>query len=633
VKKIAKRALSGLLAVIMVVSLLCVGAQAETITEKSSDNSTSLNAQSINLGDEINGKISEKGDVDFYKFTLTEEGCVTFKITSYVQFYSLIIYDTNGDQVWKSLSNEYNSVVGYITNTYSIDLASGTYYLSVDGEHHGVINAYRYFTGNYMIQTSFISANTNEMEGNNSVTDATPITFGSEIRGQIALNDTSDFYTFTLTESGEVTIDFTSYIEYYSIFIYDLDGNEVWVSQNNPYNSVVGYISNTHKIDLTSGVYFVKVDGQRYGVIIDYRYHTGNYTFQTSFVPAKTNETEPNNSTATANPITLNYEIHGQIAINDSEDYFSFTLAESRSIVLNITSYIQWTSVFLYTEDGNEVWSSQNKEYNASIGYLQNTKKIDLNAGLYYLKVSRSKKSSTGNYTLWLNAYCTSDADHIWNGGEVTTQPTTTTTGVKTYTCTVCGETKTEEIAKLPASDTNSSATTTFTDVPSSQYYYDPVYWAVGKGITNGTGGSSFSPNANCTRGQIVTFLWRAAGEPEPTTTVNPFTDVSEKDYYYKAVLWAYENGITTGATSTTFNPKGNCTRGQIVTFLWRYANKPTANASGAFSDVKTGEYYTSAVYWAVANGITNGMSSTTFVPGGTCTRGQAVTFLYRYAK
>jgi hypothetical protein len=180
----------------------------------------------------------------------------------------------------------------------------------------------------------------------------------------------------------------------------------------------------------------------------------------------------------------------------------------------------------------------------------------------------------------------------------------------------------------IPDNDQN----TGFSDVLSGKYYYDPVIWAVGNNITTGTSATTFSPELNCSRGQIVTFLWRLAGEPEPTTTVNPFTDVSEKDYYYKAVLWAYENGITTGASATTFNPKGNCTRGQIVTFLWRYADEPTANASGVFTDVKSGAYYTSAVYWAVANGITNGMSTNTFVPGGTCTRGQAVTFLYRYA-
>ena len=177
-----------------------------------------------------------------------------------------------------------------------------------------------------------------------------------------------------------------------------------------------------------------------------------------------------------------------------------------------------------------------------------------------------------------------------------------------------------------------------FTDVPEGQYYYEPVLWAIGQEpqITTGTSADRFSPNATCTRAQVVTFLWRAMGEPEPAKKDNPFTDVKEGQYYYKAVLWAVEKGITTGTSATTFSPDSGCTRGQVVTFLHRAKGTPTPGSSvNPFTDVKSGQYYYDAVLWAVNHSpqITNGTSATTFSPNATCTRGQIVTFLYRSMK
>ena len=170
----------------------------------------------------------------------------------------------------------------------------------------------------------------------------------------------------------------------------------------------------------------------------------------------------------------------------------------------------------------------------------------------------------------------------------------------------------------------------TFTDVPADAYYADAVQWAVDEGITGGINATTFAPNSGCTRGQVVTFLWRAAGEPEPSTTVNPFTDVSADAYNYKAILWAYENGITGGTTATTFAPNATCTRAQIVTFLYRADGAQTVAGGNAFTDVPADAYYADAVNWAVAEGITGGTTATTFAPNATCTRAQVVTFLYR---
>lgn len=170
-----------------------------------------------------------------------------------------------------------------------------------------------------------------------------------------------------------------------------------------------------------------------------------------------------------------------------------------------------------------------------------------------------------------------------------------------------------------------------FTDVKSTAYYYEPVLWAVENNITGGTSATTFSPNASCTRGQIVTFLWAAAGRPEPKSANNPFTDVKSSAYYYKAVLWAVENGITSGTSATTFSPNNTCTRGQVVTFLWAAKGRPEPETtSNSFSDVKSSDYYYRAVLWAVENGITSGVGNGKFGPSQTCTRGQIVTFLYK---
>ena len=171
-----------------------------------------------------------------------------------------------------------------------------------------------------------------------------------------------------------------------------------------------------------------------------------------------------------------------------------------------------------------------------------------------------------------------------------------------------------------------------FVDVPETAYYADAVDWAVENGITNGKDATHFAPKDDCTRAQIVTFLWRTAGEPEPATTVNPFVDVNPSAYYYKAVLWAVGEGITNGTDATHFSPNATCTRAHAVTFLWRMEGEPMpTNSRSSFADVQDmNAYYYYAVMWAVENGITNGTDPTHFSPKQTCSRAQIVTFLYR---
>ena len=169
-----------------------------------------------------------------------------------------------------------------------------------------------------------------------------------------------------------------------------------------------------------------------------------------------------------------------------------------------------------------------------------------------------------------------------------------------------------------------------FNDVKPGDYFYDAVNWAVEKGITTGASATTFSPNASCTRAQIVTFLWRASGSPEPKTASNPFTDVAANAYYRKAVLWAVENGITTGTSAATFSPDAPCTRAQGVTFLWRANGSKAASAAASFTDVASDAYYAPAVAWAAEQNVTGGVGNGLFSPDTTCTRAQNVSMLYR---
>ena len=263
----------------------------------------------------------------------------------------------------------------------------------------------------------------------------------------------------------------------------------------------------------------------------------------------------------------------------------------------------------------------------------------------------------------------TLDMNHVWDEGVVTTAPTCGSTGEKTFTCSSCGQTRTETLPvahtewdestlddSVPATGTepgyalyhcknceheiilvrtpalgDDALAQQFTDVAADQYYAQPVDWAVRRGVTNGTGAGIFTPDGTCTRAQVVTFLWRAYGCPEPETKTVPFVDVEKGTYYTDAVLWANENGITNGTDATHFSPEAPCTRAHVVTFLWRAEYEGQGAGFGTFEDVDSpSEYYFHPVYWANLHGITNGTDATHFSPHAPCTRGQIVTFIYR---
>lgn len=276
--------------------------------------------------------------------------------------------------------------------------------------------------------------------------------------------------------------------------------------------------------------------------------------------------------------------------------------------------------------------------------------------------------TATTNHTLY--AHWT----HVCAGGHnysfsVETAPTTAAEGTLVGTCSRCGETTSIVLPVLTTEDYDyavvqeptctadgigcytwkntaygtfsfdviipkTGITNPFTDIEEGNYYYEPVLWAYyhDPQITSGTSETTFGPKALCTRAEVVTFLWRAAGSPEPQTTASSFTDIQPGKYYYEAVLWAVENDITAGISETTFGPNNSCTRSQAVTFLWRFAGSPEPESSESpFTDVKPEAYYSNAVLWAFENGVTSGTSDNTFSPETRCTRGQIITFLYRY--
>ena len=225
---------------------------------------------------------------------------------------------------------------------------------------------------------------------------------------------------------------------------------------------------------------------------------------------------------------------------------------------------------------------------------------------------------------------------------ETVTKPTCTEKGCTTYTCSICGDSYKDNYVnalghnyvngactRCGAKDPNYKPAVSFIDVPSDAFYAKAVKWAVENGITEGVGNNRFDPNGQCTRGQVVTFLWRAAGKPIVSANVS-FSDVQPGAFYYEAVKWAVANGITTGVGGNRFAPNDSCTRGQVVTFLHRAENSPAASMISSFTDVPATAFYYNAVNWAVANGITDGVGNNRFAPNDTCTRAQVVTFLYR---
>lgn len=214
--------------------------------------------------------------------------------------------------------------------------------------------------------------------------------------------------------------------------------------------------------------------------------------------------------------------------------------------------------------------------------------------------------------------------EHVWGEWTIRTEADSENEGLRSHTCKVCGETAEESIPPWG---------NPFTDLEEDGFYYESVLWACNNGIADGLDETHFGPLELCTRAQVVTFLWRAAGEPEPFGGEMPFEDVAPGAYYAEAVAWAVESGVTKGVDSRHFTPDRVCTRAQVVTFLHRFEGEPAATGEEPFEDVRPGDYFCGSVCWAYETGITLGTGAAAFSPHSDCTRGQIVTFLHRARK
>lgn len=288
----------------------------------------------------------------------------------------------------------------------------------------------------------------------------------------------------------------------------------------------------------------------------------------------------------------------------------TFTVTKAETITVNLST----------SGGGGGGGSSSSSGYAVSVSSASN--------GSVSVSPKNASKGSTVTITVTPNSGYELDELTVTDKNGDTVKLTNKGNGKYTFTM-PASKVTVKAIFEKAATEPETPETPVFTDVSTSAYYYDAVEWAVEEGVTSGTTATTFSPNASCTRAQMVTFLWRANGSPKAGGT-NPFTDVKPDAYYYDAVLWAVEKGITSGTSATTFSPDATVTRGQTVTFLYRANGSPAVSGSSSFADVAADAYYAAAVQWAVAENVTAGTSATTFSPNNACTRAQIVTFLYR---
>lgn len=541
---------------------------------------------SVGLSTLIYGSISEDEDGDYYEFTIPETGTIELKAEADVSQIYLRIYSSENERI----IDEYylwDSTTEKLVLQEEFYLKGGTYCLAIN-KRNGRL-------GNYQFAIEFTSANETmsiretSSSTNDTVETADYITLGNQYYAQMSSGEENDYYHIATTRAGRINLRFVGELAQVYLRLYDGHKNQIW-GDYYIWNSTTQQFTADVNLDITAGDYYL--------LVLKRNGRTGNYSFSTEFSSAnesfKENMGGSDNGLDTANSIELDTQYNGQIALNDDRDFYEFSCS-SGTLDFVFSSAAEQMYARIYDADGNEVWDDY-FIWNSTTQRIDAEREVTLESGNYYLCLLE-RNSRTGPYTFALSTGGTPiDPGDPENPEEP------------------------EEPSGLP-----------FKDVHSGDYFYNPVKWAVENGITSGTSATAFSPNAGCTRAQAMTFLWKAAGQPEPTRTSNPFRDVKSSDYYYKAVLWAVENNITAGTSATTFGPNEGCTRGQIMTFLYKAAGSPSVSGSNPFRDVASGDYFYRPVLWAVRNNITAGTSATTFSPNDGCTRGQIVTFLYKH--
>lgn len=385
----------------MLCLLLAILPQTALALTDTESNDVFASAQKVTPGETIEGMITSK-DVDIYTITLGEAGRLKLDMTAYMQYYTLNLYNAEGTEVWYVDRMEWNANVGYRNDVFNLDLEAATYFIKVTGFEHGSWNP---TTGTYKLKVGFTSAEATETEYNDSFATANTLNIPSTTKGQIALNGRYDFFKVVLSESGRLSLDMASNMQYYTLELFNAEGVAIWSVDDKEWNGNTGYRNDVYKIDLEAGTYFVKVTGYKF---YDYTYYTstGTYTLKVDFAPADATEVEYNDSLADANAIELNSTTKGQIAINGRYDFFKMVISEPGRLKLDMTSYMQYYTLEVINADGMSIWQADEKEWNGNTGYRNDAYDIDLETGTYYIKVTGYQYydyfyyTSTGNYTL-----------------------------------------------------------------------------------------------------------------------------------------------------------------------------------------------------------------------------------------
>ena len=367
-------------------------------------NNSIAEAKEISFNLTVKGQIAINDKDDYYAFTLPSSGRITLKVNSFMQYYCAVIYNTDGDKLWHTDDNGWISTTKKRSDTYTLDLEKGTYYLKIDGYRYST-STWDTSTGNYNFNLKFAASGANIAEPNNNIAEAKRIKIGSTVKGQIAINDRDDYYVFTISSSGRITFKFNSFMQYYCAIIYNTDGDTLWYTDNNGWISTTQKRSDTYTIDLEKGTYYLKIDGYRYSTST-WDTSTGNYNFNLKFAASGANVAEPNNSIAEAKAIKFGSTVKGQIAENDRDDYYRFTLSSSGKVIIKFTSFMRYYCVVIYDTDGKEVWRTDCNEWISNNKTRSDKHSVDLNAGTYYLKVNGYRYGdsypSTGNYNFTL---------------------------------------------------------------------------------------------------------------------------------------------------------------------------------------------------------------------------------------
>lgn len=343
-------------------------------------------ATAITLGATKSGSITETNKKDVYKFTIGSSGRININLKAYIEETHYYFYNENGEKLWESRYQEWNSVSEMYSMDKTVDLTKGTYYFAIE-RYSG--------TGNYNFKITFTSANesfTETLYGNNQeIKDANAISIGTTYKGQIATNDNKDIYKFSIGSSGRINIDLKAYIEETNYYLYNENGEKIWESKYHEWNSVSELFSMDRNLDLTKGTYYFAIE--RYS-------GTGNYNFKITFKSAEESFVETlygnNQEIKFADDISIGKTYKGQIAINDNKDIYKFTIPSSGRIRLALNAYIEETNYYIYDGNGDKVWECKYQEWNGVSEMYTNDQKLDLTKGTYYFAIE--KYSGTGNY-------------------------------------------------------------------------------------------------------------------------------------------------------------------------------------------------------------------------------------------